>query len=57
MAISHLTAMFVFAVLVSVVFGVLEKSTSRDRLIYGGKTFAAFMGFGLLIGWFMYIFA
>jgi ATP/ADP translocase len=54
MTISHLTAMLLFAFLVSVVFGVLSKDTPRERLIYGAKVFAAFVGVALLLGWIMY---
>jgi len=56
MVISHFTAMVLFALPVSVVFGVLSKDTPRDRLIYGAKVFAAFIGIGLLLGWIMYPF-
>jgi ATP/ADP translocase len=54
MTISHLTAMLLFAFLVSVVFGVLSKDTPRERLIYGAKVFAAFVGIAFLLGWIMY---
>ncbi|MCJ7504094.1 MAG: hypothetical protein MUP80_13695, partial [Acidobacteriia bacterium] len=54
MTISHLTAMLLFAFLVSVVFGVLSKDTPRERLIYGAKVFAAVVGIALLLGWIMY---
>ena len=54
MALSHFTAMLLFAFLVSVVFGVLSKDTPRGRLIYGAKVFAAFVGIALLLGWIMY---
>jgi hypothetical protein len=54
MALTHLTAMLLFAFLVSVVFGVLSKDTPRDRLIYGAEVFAAFVGIALLLGWIMY---
>jgi hypothetical protein len=54
MTISHLTAMLLFASLVSVVFGVLSKDTPRERLIYGAKVFAAFVGIAFLLGWIMY---
>jgi len=46
--------MLLFAFLVSVVFGVLSKDTPRERLIYGAKVFAAFVGVALLLGWIMY---
>jgi len=54
MALSHFTAMLLFAFLVSVVFGVLSKDTPRGRLIYGVKVFGAFVGIALLLGWIMY---
>jgi hypothetical protein len=54
MVISHFSAMLFFASLVSVVFGVLSKDTPRERLIYGAKVFAAFVGIAFLLGWIMY---
>jgi uncharacterized membrane protein YagU involved in acid resistance len=54
MAISHFFAMLVFSFLVSVVFGVLSKNTPRERLGYGAKVFAAFVGLALVLGWVMY---
>ena len=46
--------MLVFSFLVSVVFGVLSKNTPRERLGYGAKVFAAFVGLALVLGWLMY---
>jgi hypothetical protein len=54
MAISHFPALLLFAFFVSVAFGVLSKERPREQLIYGAKTFAAFVGFALLIGWITY---
>ncbi len=54
MAITHFPALVLFSFLVSVVFGVLSKDTPRERLIYGAKVFAAFVGIALLLGWIMY---
>jgi hypothetical protein len=54
MVISHFTALFLFALLVSVVFGVLSKDTPRDRAIYSAKVFGAFVGAALLLGWIMF---
>lgn len=56
MIISHFPAMLVFSLLVSVVFGAIAKNTTRDRIIYGLKSFAMFVGIALLIGWLMYPF-
>jgi hypothetical protein len=54
MALSHFSAMLLFAFFVSVVFAVLSKHRLRDQVIYGAKVFAAFIFIGLLIGWFMF---
>jgi hypothetical protein len=55
MVIPHFPAMLLFAFFVSVVFGVLSKDSLRERLIYGAKVFASFIGFALLLGWIMYL--
>jgi putative Mn2+ efflux pump MntP len=57
MVISHFIAMLLFAFFVSVVFGVLTRETPRDCLIYSAKTFGAFTGIALLMGWVMFAFA
>ena len=54
MAISHFWAMLLFSFFVSIVFGVLTKDTPRDRVIYGVKIFAAFVGIAVALGWIMY---
>jgi len=54
MAVPHFPAMILFSFLVSVVFGVLSKNTPRERLAYGAKVFAAFVGVALVLGWIMY---
>jgi len=47
--------MVLFSFLVSVVFGVLSKNTPRERLVYGAKVFAAFVGVAIVLGWIMYL--
>ena len=54
MAVPHIIAMVLFSFLVSVVFGVLSKNTPRERMVYGAKVFAAFVGIALVLGWVMY---
>jgi putative Mn2+ efflux pump MntP len=54
MAILHLQAMTLYAFLVSIVFGTLSKDTPRDRFIYGAKSFGAFLGVAILLGWILY---
>ncbi len=56
MIISHFPAMVLFAFLVSVVFGTIAKNTTRERIVYGAKSFALFVGIALLLGWLMYPF-
>ncbi len=46
--------MAVFASLTAVVFGVIAKGNSRERLIYGLKVFAQFMLIGMAVGWALY---
>ncbi len=52
----HLLVMMVFAALVAVVFGVVARNTERERLLYGLKIFAEFIGIGLALAWLLYFF-
>jgi uncharacterized membrane protein len=54
MAISHMPAMVLFSLLVSVVFGVIAKNTTRERFLYGLKSFILFLAVAFVIGWLMY---
>jgi uncharacterized membrane protein YagU involved in acid resistance len=54
MAVPHFPAMILFSFLVSVVFGVLSKSTPREQLWYGAKVFVAFVGVAVVLGVIMY---
>lgn len=54
MALPQFPAMVIFSFLVSVVFGLLSKNTPRERLLYGAKVFATFVGVALVLGWIMY---
>lgn len=56
MALHHFAAMVLFAVLVSVVFGVLGKDTLRDRILYGVKSFVLFIVIAIALAWIMYPF-
>jgi hypothetical protein len=46
--------MTLFAAIVSVVFGAVARDTSRERVLYGLKIFAEFMGIGLALAWLLY---
>jgi hypothetical protein len=54
MALSHFSALLLFSLLTSVVFGVVTKNTPRERVIYGAKVFSAFVGIAIVLGWIMY---
>jgi hypothetical protein len=46
--------MMLFATMVALVFGVVSRDTGRERLFYGLKVFAEFMGIGLALAWLLY---
>ena len=50
----HLLVMTAFAFLASVVFGSVQKDTTKERLAYGLKVFAEFMIIGLALSWALY---
>ena len=50
----HFGLMIVFALAVSLVFGVTGRDTTRGRIVYGVKIFAEFLGIGLALGWLLY---
>jgi hypothetical protein len=52
----HLLVMILFAALVAVVFGVVARNSRRERMIYGLKIFAEFIGIGLALAWLLYFF-
>ncbi len=56
MTIHHFPATVIFAFLVSVVFAVLGRNTTRERVFYGVKSFVLFVGIAVLLGWTMYPF-
>lgn len=46
--------MVLFALLVSIVFGVVGRETPRGRALYGLKIFIEFVGVGLALAWLLY---
>ena len=50
----HFLVMVLFAALASIVFGAMTKDTARERVLYGLRVFAEFIGFGLVLGWILY---
>jgi hypothetical protein len=55
MNLSHFEAAMLFALLTSVVLGVVTKRTDRDRLHYGIYTFICFFVALVGLGWLMYL--
>ena len=50
----HFLVMTAFALAAAIVFGIVAKETTRDRVLYGMKVFAEFMVIGLVLGWILY---
>jgi hypothetical protein len=46
--------MCAFALLASVVFGVVTKDNNRERVLYGATIFAEFVLIGLALAWVLY---
>ncbi|MCI0666095.1 MAG: hypothetical protein L0220_34005 [Acidobacteria bacterium] len=53
---THFQAMVLFSLLVSIAFAALSSDhrTTAERVKYGAKVFAYFVGFGLLLAWIFY---
>ena len=56
MTMSHFTALFLFAFLVSIVFALINKTRFRDQLQYGVLVFLSFLAVAFVVGWFMFPF-
>ena len=50
----HFLYLLGFAFFVSVIFGVVSNGTSRERILYGLKTFAEFVIVSLVLAWILY---
>jgi hypothetical protein len=55
LSLSHFTAAVLFAVFASVVFGITQRSTSREQVRYGLYCFVMFVGGVFLAGWLMWL--
>jgi hypothetical protein len=51
----HFEATLIFALLTSVVLGIVSKKTDHDRLIYGLRSFGYFMLTVFGLAWLMYL--
>lgn len=52
---SHFSAAFVFALFVSIVFGITQRNTTREMVRYGLYCFAMFVGGVIAAGWAMWL--
>lgn len=50
----HFLLMIVFAAFVAVIFGIVGREKPAERLTYGTKIFAEFVGIGLALAWVLY---
>ena len=50
----HFIYLVGFAFFVSIAFAVFKDGTSRDRIIYGVKTFFEFVVVSLVLAWLLY---
>ena len=55
MALTHFEASILFAVLASLVLGVVTKKSDQERLYYGLKCFGYFLATIFGLGWLMYL--
>jgi hypothetical protein len=51
---THFLVMMLYAGIVALVFAVVARDTGRERVFYGLKVFAEFMGIGLALAWLLY---
>lgn len=54
---SHLQAMLLFALVISIAFGMLGRRRPADRVKYAAWSFVMFLLVAVLIGWAMYPFS
>jgi putative Mn2+ efflux pump MntP len=54
---SHLVALVLFALIVSIAFGVLGRRRPKDRVKYAAWSFLLFLLVAMVIGWAMYPFS
>jgi hypothetical protein len=54
---SHFTAVVLFALFVSTVFGITMRDTPRRMFRYGAYCFAMFCGSAIVLSWVMFLIA
>ena len=56
-SLSHFTALTLFSLFASVVFGITQRETPRRMLRYGLYCFVLFEGSAIVLSWVMYLIA
>jgi hypothetical protein len=54
---SHFTAVLLFSLFVSVVFGITMRDTPQRMLRYGAYCFVMFVGAAVVLSWLMFLIA
>ena len=54
---SHFTAVLLFALIASVVFGITQRETPRRMIRYGLYCFVLFVGAAIVLSWVMFLIA
>ena len=54
---SHFSAVLLFALLVSIVFGITMRETPQRMVRYGAYCFAMFVGAAIVLSWLMFLIA
>jgi hypothetical protein len=54
---SHFTALVLFALFASVIFGITMRETPRRMVRYGVYCFSLFVGSAIVLSWLMYLIA
>ena len=54
---THFTALVLFALFASVVFGITQRDTPRSMARYGAYCFVLFVGSAILLSWLMFLIA
>ena len=54
---SHFTAVLLFSLFASTVFGITQRETPQRMIRYGVFCFVAFVGSAILLSWLMYFIA
>jgi hypothetical protein len=57
MGISHFSAVLLFALFASVVFGITQRETARRMIRYGVYCFTLFVGSAIVLSWVMFLIA